>query len=110
MKIASVIKEMERVRIGILGLAETPWRNSGTIQCGNYTFLYSGNEKRMERGVGLLIKEKNSKSLKGYWHISDKVLCARMKGHRTNTFIIQVYAPTSGSSDEEFTPGRQCLK
>ena len=25
----------------------------------------------------------------------------RMKGHPIDTFIIQVYAPTSGSSDEE---------
>ena len=92
---------MERVKIDILGLAETRWRNSGTIQFGDYTFLYSGNEKRSERGVALLINKKNSKSLKGYWPISDRVLCARLKGHPTDTFIIQVYAPTPGSSDEE---------
>ena len=90
---------MERVKIDILGLVETRWRNSGTIQYGDYTFLYSGNEKRSEREVGLLINKKYSKSLKGYWPILERVLCARMNGHPTDRFIMQVYAPTSGSSD-----------
>ena len=100
-KLANVIKEMERVKIDILGLAEARWRNSGIIPYGDYTFLYSGNEKRSERGVRLLISKKTSKSLKGHWPISDRALCARMKGHPTDTFMKQVYAPISGSSDEE---------
>ena len=37
-KLASVTKEMERVQIDILGLAETRWRNSGTKQYGDYTY------------------------------------------------------------------------
>ena len=72
-KLPNVTKEVERVKIAILGLAETRWRNSGKIQYGDYTLLYSGNEKRSERGVALLINKKNSKSLKGYWPISDRV-------------------------------------
>ena len=44
-KLANVAKEMERVKIDILGLAETRWRSSGTIQYGDYTFIYLGNEK-----------------------------------------------------------------
>ena len=100
-KLANAAKEMERVKIDILGLAETRWKNSGTIEYGDYTFLYKENEKRSERGVGLFIHKKNSKNLQGYWSISDRVLCVRMKEHPTDIFIIQVYAPTSGSSDEE---------
>ena len=37
-KLANVTKEIERVKSDILGLAETRWRNSGTIQYGDYTF------------------------------------------------------------------------
>ena len=55
-KLANVTKEVERVKIDILGLAETRWRNSGKIQYGDYTLLYSGNEKRSERGVAPLRK------------------------------------------------------
>ena len=58
-KWANVTKETERVKIDILGLAETRWRKSGKIQYENYTFLYLGHEERSERGVGLLINKKN---------------------------------------------------
>ena len=42
-----------------------------------------------------------AKSLKGYWPVSDRILLVKLEGKPMNINIIQVYAPTPASSDED---------
>ena len=37
----------------------------------------------------------------GYWAVSDRVIVMKIKGHPFNVNIIQVYAPTQESTEEE---------
>jgi predicted transcriptional regulator len=43
----------------------------------------------------------SSKCLQGFWAISDRVLLVKLQAKPFNIAIIQVYAPTSESSDNE---------
>ena len=62
---------------------------------------YSGNGKSGWNGVAVYIwKEWNSTSL-GYNPINDRLLSVCISGKPTNITIIQTYAPTSQSDDEE---------
>ena len=60
-KLTNATKEIESVKAGIQGLAETRLRNNATIQYGYYTFLHSGNERRSDGGVEPLVSKKSSK-------------------------------------------------
>ena len=56
---------MERLKINILGLSEVRWKGAGETTSGKSKFYYSGGEEH-ERGVGIILDEEASKSVKGY--------------------------------------------
>ena len=91
---------MKRLNVNILGLEETRWKSVGISASDNCKFIHSGGQKH-EKGVGMLLDEDVSKCLLGYWTISDRVMLVKIKGRPFNMAIIQVYAPTSESDDEE---------
>ena len=100
-KLENIVLETKRKGIDIMGLAEVRWLQSGKIVCNDYTLIYSGQKKDHKHGVGLLFSKAVSKSVLGYCALSDRVLLVRIHGKPFNLSIIQVYAPTSASSEEE---------
>ena len=60
-----------------------------------------GEEKDHKRGVGLLLSEKAKMALLGYKPVSSRIIVARFVGQPIYLAVIQVYAPTSESSEEE---------
>ena len=87
--------------IDIMGLAEVIWLQSGKIVCNNHMLIYSDHKKDHTYGVGLLLSKVVSKSVLGYCARSDRILLVRIHGKSFNLSRIQVYAPTSASSEEE---------
>ena len=69
--------------------------------CNDHTLIYSCHKKDHKHGVGLLLSKVVSKSVLGYCALSDRILLVRIHGKPFNLSIIQVYAPTSVSSEEE---------
>ena len=55
---------MEKLKINILGRSEVRWKGAGETTTGKIKFYYSGGEEH-ERGVGILLDEEASKSVKG---------------------------------------------
>lgn len=98
-KLDNVKREMDRLNVNILGLSETRWTGSNLIKSAEHTLIFSGGNEH-ERGVGILLKNE-SKSVKGYWPISDRVILVKMRSAPFDLNIIQVYAPTSASSEED---------
>ena len=99
-KLENIKQEMTRLQINILGLCETRWTDAGCFQSDDFKIIFSGGSKH-EKGVGLIVDKKISKSILGYWTISDRLMLMKLKGHPFNISIIQVYAPTSESDEEE---------
>ncbi|GFS05752.1 craniofacial development protein 2-like [Elysia marginata] len=108
-KLDNVKMEMETLNINILGLSEVRWKGANDIQTGKFRFLYSGRATH-ERGVGLLVDQEVSEAVKGYWPVSDRVLLLKISGKPMDLNIIQVYAPTSTSSEEEIKTFYEELK
>ncbi|GFN93424.1 craniofacial development protein 2-like [Plakobranchus ocellatus] len=48
-----------------------------------------------------LFTKKITKAIKGYWALSDRVLLVKIAGKPVDLNIIQVYAPTANSNDED---------
>ncbi|GFO12698.1 hypothetical protein PoB_003920300 [Plakobranchus ocellatus] len=61
-KLENFVKEMERMKLNILELAEVRWKGAGSMKLGSKTLIYSGGHKH-ERGVGILFDVTTAKSL-----------------------------------------------
>ena len=99
-KIGNVKLEMKRLNANILVLGKTRWKNARILTLDNCKFIHSGGQ-RHERGAGLLLDEEISKCLLGYWTISDRVMLVKIKERPFDMAIVQVYAPTSESEEED---------
>ena len=65
-----------------------------------HTVIFSGGEKH-EKGVAMMINPRTANAIKGYWAISERILMVKFCSKNVDTNIIQVYAPTTDSNDEE---------
>ncbi|GFN88266.1 endonuclease exonuclease phosphatase domain containing protein [Plakobranchus ocellatus] len=61
-KLENVIKEMDRIKLNILGLAEVRWQGAGSMKLGSKTLIYSGRHTH-EGGVGILFDVTTAQSL-----------------------------------------------
>ncbi|GFO50452.1 craniofacial development protein 2 [Plakobranchus ocellatus] len=99
-KLENVVKEMERMKLNILGLAEVRRKGAGSMKLGRKTLIYSGGHTH-ERGVGILFDVTTAKSLGSWCPISDRIVIAKLIAKPLNLGIIQLYAPISDSEDVE---------
>ena len=113
-KIENVIKEMDRMNLNIVGLAETRWTGAAVAKVDNKVFIFSGGSTH-ERGVGILFDESIEKSLKSWCPVSDRVVVAKFAGKPLDMGIVQVYAPTAEEEEveqfyEDLDKAMKCLK
>ncbi|XP_063595249.1 uncharacterized protein LOC134772112 [Penaeus indicus] len=71
---------------------------------------YSGDEKKHIRGVGVLVEKETAKSVIEFTPVSDRIITIRPKRKPRNMTVIQIYAPTSNSDDEEIEQFYQDLE
>lgn len=101
-KIHNAIKEMKRMQIDILGVSEMRWPGTGECNIDGYQVYYAGNDEAHHyNGVAFILAKNIAKSVKSVTPISDRVIILQLNSKPFNTNIIQVYAPTSTSSEED---------
>ena len=91
---------MYRFERDILGMNEVRWTGNGDFVSDNFVMMYSGGDKQ-KRGVGFLMTKDIRKSIVGCGTISDRAIMIKIKCKPTDINMIQVYAPTSDSSEED---------
>ena len=99
-KLANVMMEMKRMKINMLGLCETRWMGTGCFETEGHKVIYSGGDKHV-KGVGIILNKEISNCILGYWTVSERILLIKLRGQPFNLSIIQVYAPTAESSEED---------
>jgi len=72
---------------------------SGELNGGE--FIWSEEDSECNQGVGFLLNKKAKETLFGYKPVSTCIMLARFTGTSHNLSIIQVYAPTADSTEEE---------
>ncbi|XP_072167451.1 uncharacterized protein [Diadema setosum] len=68
---------------------------------GNKTVLYSGNENIHTHGVGIILGKEASRALIEWTPVDQRIITARLCSRHGKTTIIQAYAPTENSEDDE---------
>ena len=91
---------MKKIKIYILGIAETRWTESGKIRKDSHTILYTGGQEH-RNGLGILMKKNIARSIMGYWPISNREIMIKLQGKPFNINILQTYAPTQDHNDKD---------
>ena len=66
------------------------------------TVLYSGGDDgRHHQGVAIILKKGMERCLMEWNAINSRLMTMRLRGRHCNTTIIQCYAPTNDSSDDD---------
>ena len=97
-----LLEEARKFHVDLLGLCETHLTNTDTlIDKDEFTVLLSSRTDVGREGVGILISPKLQHCLKSYDAVSPRILTAKFQLEDGVVNLIQVYAPTSGHSDQE---------
>ncbi|KAK1798816.1 hypothetical protein P4O66_007096, partial [Electrophorus voltai] len=100
-KLAQLLHEFDSYNLDILGISKMRWTGLGKIVSDGKSVLYSGHEEHHIHGVGLVLSKKASCALLGWKPVNDRIITARFQSRHAKTSIIQVYAPTEDSDDDQ---------
>jgi len=92
-KLENVLKEMERMKLNILGVSDTQWRESGNFltRNGEYKVYHSSsNESRHRYGVAIIVEKEVDKSVIGFVPISGRVMMLNISCSKGTINLIQV--------------------
>ena len=85
-----IVKEADRLRIDILGIAETRWMNNGRVKTTEgWEMYYSGGAERYA-GVGFLIRPEVKESVTEVRPVSERIMYMRVNAKPRPFNIIQV--------------------
>jgi hypothetical protein len=71
---------MKCMHIDILGISVKKWIGSGHFRSPKNTLMYWGHKTQRKNGVGMIITNREYKSLIGYKAVIDTIMHMRMKG------------------------------
>ena len=94
--------EMNRYEWNVLGMSEVRWLNFGEITTDErHKLWYSGEQGKHERGVAIMVHKDTANSVISWQPVSSRIISIRLNCTPQNLTIVQVYAPTSNSTEEE---------
>ena len=106
-KTAQVAAEMQRYKLAILGISESRWTGSGQMKLNTgELLLYSGHDEENAahtQGVAIMLSKTAQNALLGWEAHGPRIITARFKTKKqeVNMDLLQVYAPTNDSKEED---------
>jgi len=94
---------MARMKIDILGLSEMRWPKAGDLWSGKYRLIHTGTAENDPGigGVGIIVSKAIGKKVKGFIQYNERIILVKIETKPKDTIIVQVYMPTSNSSERE---------
>ena len=77
------------------------WKNAERCTTDEHVMIYSGHKTEHKHGVGVLLSKQVAKSMMGFHALSDRILIVKIASKPFNIVVVQVYAPTSTSTEDE---------
>src|SRR6218665_1527154 len=97
-----LLHQLRGVRWSIMGLSEVRWTGSGELDRDDYNIIYSGRpDNKQQDGVALISKKEAARAMIGYAALGPRIIKTRFRTPKGKATVIQVYAPTSNSTEEE---------
>uniref|UniRef100_A0A8D8Z4U1 Craniofacial development protein 2 n=1 Tax=Cacopsylla melanoneura TaxID=428564 RepID=A0A8D8Z4U1_9HEMI len=100
-KLHCALKEMDRMKISIMGVSEMRWPDASYCDIEEYRVYYSGSTNgKYVHGVGVIMHKSVANHVTNFVPVNERVLLIQINASPVNMNIIQVYAPTTEYSDE----------
>jgi exonuclease III len=99
-KLLELYEALKNIKFDILGLAETRRLGCEIKEYPDHIFCYIGQTRGLH-GVGFLIKKELKANIVNFTGISERIALLQLKFDDTKISVIQAYAPTESSSDDE---------
>ncbi|XP_072050327.1 craniofacial development protein 2-like [Amphiura filiformis] len=102
-KSAQLAKEMEKYDIDVLGVSECRWTGHGKVKLSTgESVIFSGREDNLhQHGVAIMMSKKAEQALIEWKPINDRIIYARFFSKFLKFSILQVYAPTNETNEED---------
>jgi exonuclease III len=100
-KMSETAREMRRYKIEILAIQETRWPGKGKIDKTNFTLYYAGEKKQGKNGTAFLVGGGIRNKIMQYEAVDGRISWIRIENKQANITIINAYAPTENSKEEE---------
>ena len=100
-KLEVVKQKMARVNINILGISELKWTGIGEFNSDDHCIYYCGQESLRKNGVAIIVNKGVQNAVLGCNLKNDRQISVHFQGKPFNITVIQVYAPTSNTEEDE---------
>ena len=100
-KLEQLIEVIKTYNISVMGIAEMRWTGQGRIRHDGFEIFYAGHESHHVKGVGIVLDRKASSTVVSWKPVNERIITVRLKAKLTKVTVVQVYAPTEDTPDEE---------
>ncbi|XP_029344207.1 uncharacterized protein LOC115033855 [Acyrthosiphon pisum] len=99
--VGTVVKEIERYKLGVVALQEMRWQDTGSMQISNITLFFGACDGRRQAGSGFAVNNKLLTAVKCFKVINPRLTILTLDTKWFGVVFVNVHAPTEDKDDHE---------
>jgi hypothetical protein len=96
----TVVRELARYKLDLVGVQEVRWDNGGTARAGGYTFYYGKGNENHQLGTGFSVHQRIVPAVKKVDFVIDRMSYIVLRGCWCNIIVLNAHAQTVEKNDD----------